>query len=125
MASRGPTCAYCDGKLLPGLGVSTVEGAQVHDSCRGPYSEIALPHVCPECKGAGKVVTAWDTHYECCHGGPMSSSPVGSFAGCEYCPDAKTIRTPRSELQCTLCDGKGRMKNKPLPVMTQTGWKRS
>ncbi len=97
----------------------------MHYSCREPYSEIALPHVCPECNGNGHIVTAYAEHNECCHGGTPNYGGFGAFAGCEYCPNIRTIKTPTSHKKCDLCDGKGRLKNKPLPVMSQTGWKRA
>ncbi len=114
----------CDGKLLAHLGVSTVEGKQVHDGCKREAMALAYPHQCPQCVGSGKVVTSWRTSKECCTGGPLNYGGFGGFAGCEYCPQLHERKEPAASKPCDLCEGRGRLKNKPVPVMTQTGWKK-
>lgn len=118
-------CHVCDGKLLSHLGVSTVDGKQIHDGCKRTAVNQAYPHSCPQCNGSGSVVTAWSKKSVCCTtGGPPNYGGFGAFAGCEYCPKLQEVKTPTSSKQCDLCDGVGRLKTAPVPVMTQTGWKK-
>lgn len=118
-------CSVCDGKLLPHLGTSTVAGKQVHDSCKAEATKQAFPHQCPQCAGSGKIVTSWNTTKACCNGGEPKYGGFGGFAGCEYCPDIREVKTPAATKQCELCGGVGRLERAPVPVMTQTGWKKA
>lgn len=118
-------CAVCDGKLLPGLGVSVVKSLKVHDGCKSEAMRQVYPHTCPECHGSGQVVTSWHTEKVCCNGGAPKYGGFGGFAGCEYCPHIKEEKTPRASKQCDLCEGIGRLENAPVPVMTRTGWKKA
>jgi hypothetical protein len=117
-------CVVCDGMLMPHLGVSTVDGQRVHDGCKATAVTRAYPHPCPQCSSSGRIVTAWDVKQECCSGGPPRFGGFGPFAGCEYCPKLQEVKTPSCSKKCDLCDGLGRLKTAPVPVMTQTGWKK-
>lgn len=119
-----PRCHVCDGKLLPHLGSSTVDGKRVHDGCKAKAVLDSYPHVCPDCRGAGQKVVAWSAEKRCCNGGEPKYGGHGGFAGCEYCPDLQERKTPSKTETCGLCEGRGRLKVPAVPVMTQTGWKR-
>ena len=111
-------CQVCDG-LMYVDGVPTI-----HDTCHRIELERAYPHLCPECRGEGKIGVRFESKEECCHGGPPMYGGHGGFAGCEYCPNLKRTQVPTQTKQCELCEGRGRLKTPPVPVMSQTGWRR-
>lgn len=127
---RGPRCFHCDGRLDKGGPTRTVQshGPRVlHERCFDEWERDSYPHPCPKCEGKGAIPTRWTEKKECCVGGNPVFSPPGPCAGCEYCPDLKTIKVAVQSETCELCEGKGRLRTKPVPI-TETkviGWKKS
>lgn len=97
----------------------------VHADCEYAFRRKLWPFDCPECKGQKQIATGFREERSCCKGGPMNIGGFGPFAGCEWCPDAKTSKIPTDFVTCKLCLGVGRLEKEPVPVTTVTGWKRA
>lgn len=122
-------CFHCQGLLSKGGPTRTIQshGARVmHERCYVEWFAEQHPVICPQCKGAGKLVTHTQKKEECCHGGDPKYGGFASFAGCEYCPDLKSYEVPTAWKGCDLCSGTGRLRYEPTPI-TETkivGWKK-
>ena len=109
----GERCRVCDGLKGRGPG-GWVGKIGAHDRC--------VPFQCPACRGKGETVATTKRVETCCAGGPATESPIGSFAGCGYCPRLVVTEEPATYKQCEVCKGVGRLEREPTPITKIVGW---
>ena len=101
-------------------------GVFVHSGCVSDYTHRLNGRIfpCPQCKETGKVnhptqLVTKEVPLE------KGEEPVCAYNGCWGCgfcrSRTKTIKVP-VKIDCTLCDGYGRLKTKPKPITATVGW---
>lgn len=85
----GYHCVFCKGPVQGGAWVHS-DGELTHAECASAYRESLYIYECPKCEGGGNwVLEEW----------PSNKGP-------------SNIRIRA----CPLCEGKGKLKHRPIPI---------
>lgn len=123
-------CEYCK-ELLSGPAYVSSAGALLHQGCvkEHNYAQRGLIHVCPKCRGAGAIQDpsgAMDTvrvYHPRPGPGVTPECAYDDCRGCPLCLGGEVDEKRPKRIKCPLCNGEGRMKQKPEPIMGVVGWK--
>lgn len=101
-------CEHCGGDKTKGN----------HTACDDAIFQTKYPFLCPKCNGTGGEKSYLKRFEKCCQRDEPYSSRCGECVG----PTKVEVRVPA--VPCDLCDGLGRLKKEPVPIVKTIGWKR-
>lgn len=119
-------CQHCE---APVRGAAVVDDNHVfHTGCVQPYRDKLEGYLwdCPKCEKAGEIDdpsgATKEVEVSLAYGEDPSCAWNGCW-GCYWCRNRKKRERRPVRVTCTLCNGRGKLKNEPVPVEQVVDWR--